>query len=349
MKNLIGFTSPNDFCNFVLRAGLSRRYGLFGRIPMWGGVRLHAFYPVLSTIWVRFLTMQGALLLYFLLTAAVWAFYRGPLIALLFLISFYHFQPVFKVGRFAEFLGYTFIVLAFFTKDSVTSGILLGLAGLTYPLPFILGCIMLAFRLDWILFAVAFLVCGWWYIPFLAQRKKISFLQEKRNDKVLGLYITQCLSLINLVIFIFAPVWVCFIFGILLWFLPLSIKTAPLRTTEFINVKKVFRRMKEVLSLRPFLVTHLTKRLPGLEGINENTIVITQPNLSKGIVLEGENQFGGSLKHWVWASAVYLLGKNIIVYNGLPSTEIPAANLGIPQDLKVYSIFDLGFQDQEKD
>ena len=293
--------------------------------------------------------MQGALFLYLMLTAAVWSFCRGPLVAFLFLISFYHFQPVFKVGRFAEFLGYTFIALAFFIKNSIVCGILLGLAGLTYPLPFILGCIMLAFRLDPILFLVAFLVCGWWYIPFLAQRKGISFLQEKRNDKILGLYITQYLSLINLVVFIFSPVWLCFVFGVLLWFLPVSIKMAPLNPAEFINVKSVLKRMKGVLSLRPFFVSHLTRRMPGLEKVNEGIVVITQPNLSQGIILEGENQFIGSLKHWVWASAVYLLKKNVVVYNGLPSTEVPAANLGIPQDLKVYSIFDLGFRAQDND
>ena len=72
-------------------------------------------------------------------------------------------------------------------------------------------------------------------------------------------------------------------------------------------------------------------------------MVITQPNLSQGIILEGENEFSGSLKHLVWASAAYLLEKNIIVYNGLPSTEVPAGNLQIPKDLKVYSIFDLGY------
>jgi hypothetical protein len=143
-----------------------------------------------------------------------------------------------------------------------------------------------------------------------------------------------------LVIFIFSPAWLCFVFGILLWFLPVSIKMAPLNPAKFTNVKKVFKRMKEVLTLEPFFVSHLTRRMPGLEKINENIVVITQPNLSQGIILEGENQFSGSLKHWVWACAVYLLEKNTIVYNGLPSTEAPAANLAIPQDLKVYSIFD---------
>jgi hypothetical protein len=347
MKNLIGLGSPSDFCNFALRAGLARRYGLFGRIPMWGGIRLHAFYPALSTLLVRFFTMQGALLLYLTFTAMVWAFCRGWLIAVLFLISFYHFQPLFKVGRFAEFLGYAFITLAFFTKNSIACGILLGLAGLTYPLPFMLGCVMLAFRPDLILFLIAFLVCGWWYIPFLWQRKKISFLQEKRNDKFLGLYITQYLSLINLVVFIFSPPWLCFIFGILLWFLPVSIKMTPLRAAEFINVKKVLERMKEVLFLKPFFVTQLKEKMPGLDKISEDVVVITQPNLSPGIILEGENQFAGSLKHWVWASAVYLLERNIIVYNGLPSTEVPAQNLEIPKDLKIYSIFDLGFKAQD--
>jgi len=73
-------------------------------------------------------------------------------------------------------------------------------------------------------------------------------------------------------------------------------------------------------------------------------VVITQPNLSCGIILEGEDEFAGSLKHWVWASAAYLLERNIIVYNGLPSTEVPTQNLQIPKDFKVYSIFDLGFK-----
>lgn len=349
MKNLIGFVEPNDYCNFVLRAELCRRFGLFGRIPMWGGIRLHAFYPVFSSLLVRFLRMQGALLFYLGLTAWVWIYYRGPLIAILFLVSFYHFQPLFKVGRFAEFLGYTLITLAFFTKNSIICGILLGLAGLTYPLPFMLGCIILVFRLDIILFLLAFLVCGWWYIPFLAQRKGISFLQEKRNDKILGLYITQYLSLLNLLVFIFSPPWLCFIFGILLWFLPVSIKMSSASLTEFISLKVVFKRMKEVLALKPFLVSHLTRRLPGLEKIVEKTVVIAQPNLSKGIILEGENKFIGSLKHWVWASAVYLLQKEIIVYNGLPSTEVPAEKLAIPQDLRIYTIFDLGFQAQDND
>ena len=131
MNSLIGLGSPNDFCNFVLRAGLARRYGIFGRIPMWGGMRLHLFYPPLSSLLVRFISMQGALLLYLVLTACVWGYYRGWLVAVLFLISFYHFQPLLKVGRFAEFLGYTFITLAFFTKSSIACGVLLGLAGLT--------------------------------------------------------------------------------------------------------------------------------------------------------------------------------------------------------------------------
>jgi hypothetical protein len=98
---------------------------------------------------------------------------------------------------------------------------------------------------------------------------------------------------------------------------------------------------------RPFYETDLVKRMPGLLEINEKCIAITQPNLYPEVVLSGEDEFSGSMKIWVWVCATYLIERDIIVYNGLPSTEVSGTNLKVPADIKTYSIFDLGFAQKQ--
>ena len=49
--------------------------------------------------------------------------------------------------------------------------------------------------------------------------------------------------------------------------------------------------MKDVFFLKPFFLRQLKQNLPGLDKISEEAVVITQPNLSQGIILEGENEF----------------------------------------------------------
>ena len=103
MDELIGFGRVNDFSTFVLRANLARRFGLFGEIPMWGGIKLHGFYPPFSTILVQLFTMRGALLLYIVSTFITWSYGRGPVFAALYLFSFFHVFHLLLLARLWRF------------------------------------------------------------------------------------------------------------------------------------------------------------------------------------------------------------------------------------------------------
>jgi len=347
-NEIIGFgRGPNDFANFLLRAELSRKYGLFGRIPMWGGVRLHEFYPPLATLVVRLLGMKLAVVLYFLLTSTVFTAYKGPLVCILYLLSFPHLVPMLYVGRYSEFLGYTLVAAAVFAQNSVLSGVFLGLAGLSYPVPLLLGIVVLAFRLDGLIFLVAFIVCGWWYVPFVLNRRKLSFFSDMRPDKVLGLYVMQWLSMINLGLFLFAPLTAA-LFGLFLWLLPFSLRRSfiPVRKRQkplkLFSLDYIRRRIARLFPVKGFFISDLLDRMPGLRQLRDGQVLIKQPSFYPD-VLDMKNQIIGSLGTWIWASAAYLAGRGVIVYNGLPSTEVSVSNLQIPEGIKSYTIFDLGF------
>jgi len=346
MKELIGFNNfPNDFVNISLRAKLSKKYGFFGKIPMWGGVRLHQFYPPLSTILVRMFGLTGTLVFYFLFTSLIWMHFQGRLVVLLFLLSYYHLPILLYVGRLSEFLGYSFVALAFFIHNPILSGIALGLAGLCYPLPFLVGLFILLWRFQPLIYIFAFLVCGWWYIPFILDYKKLSFLKEKRKDKIFGLYYMQWASLLNFFVFILGPFWLKVFLGIGLWFLPVVWRYMVLPYD--LEIRGYFPYIKEHLShfvyRKPFFLSDLLNLLPGLDKISEKTILIEQPD-TEDIITNNKDKFRGSLKQWIWASAAYLLDKGIIVYNGLPSTEVPNDKLSIPNNINVYTLEMLGYK-----
>lgn len=327
MGELIGFSQPNDLAAHLLRAKLARRFGVFGHTPIWGGVRLHEFYPPLSTVIIQKLGITGAVLFYFLLTSIVWSIGKGPITATLFLVSYFHLIPMLYMGRYTEFLGYTLVASAVFAKDGLISGILLGLAGLSHPVALLFGLAALALRLDVILFLVAFIICGWWYVPFVLKRRKLSFLKEKRPDKVFGVYLISYDSMVNMAFFLFSPSWMN-IFGVLLWLSPVSLKE---HFKPILGIRYIYRRLRTyAIPLRkPFFISDLVRELPNLKNINDSPIAIIQ---QRELL---------SIGNWVWACACYLLDKNIIVYNGLPATEIPINSLHIPPNVREISLEEL--------
>lgn len=320
MDELIGFGKPTDYATFVLRSKLSRRFGLFGKVPMWGDVRLHEYYPPLSTLLVRYFSMAGALSLCITLTLFVWILNKGILIALLFLISYFNVVPLLHQGRFAEVFGHTLVLWAYFTKNDIISGLFLGLAALSHPLPLIFGSVLLFNRLSFTQYLVTFLICGWWYIPFLIKRKKLAFLKERRPDKVFGIYVSQWAYMGNVILFLFFPLWIN-IFSVLWWLIPIYIDESFKIKIE----KKGWKFNLGLLKRKPFFLSDLIHKVPVLNEIKESIVMI---------------QRGGYLStgNWVWASASYLLDKDIIVYNGLPATEIPEDKLEFPSEIKVVEI-----------
>lgn len=342
MNKLLGFSRPNDFPIFSLRAKLSKKYGMFGKIPMWGGVRLHEFYPPLSTLFVRVFGLIGTLLVYLVLMSTVLYLNRDLIVSVLFLTSYFHLYSMFLAGRLSEHLGYCFVALAFFSANSVISGICLGLAGLCYPVPLMVGTLLLVFKLDGIALLIAFIVCGWWYIPFFLKKNRITFLSEKRADKFLGLYLMQWSSMFNLVIFLCAPEWTIITIWFLFWFLPIQFKYGVIPIGP-VSLKYIFYRPARLLFkfIGPFFAKDLIEKFPRIKDIKESPIIIKQPNLAPNI-LNTTDEISGSLAVWIWACACYLIDRGVIVYNGIPSTEVPKERLKVPQDIKTYSILDLG-------
>ncbi|MGD2200577.1 MAG: hypothetical protein PVJ38_02955 [Candidatus Bathyarchaeota archaeon] len=331
MDELIGLGRVNDFSTFVLRAKLAKRFGMFGEIPMWGGIKLHQFYPPLSTILVRFLTMGGALLLYLTSTAIVWSLGRGIPFAALYLLSFFHVFHMLENGRFSEFLGYTLAVSAWFMDSGIYSGILYGLAALSHPLGFLVGGALLALKMDLMPFLVAFPLCGLWYTNFLFQREELSYLEEKRPDKILGIYVCSYLSMVNLLFFLFTPMWLGILGTLIVWLLPVSLK-GNYRQPR-ISLTQIEARIRYFLGAlkTPVYLSHLSNILPKIDDIGETPVLINK------------DDYASSFNELVWASASYLLDRDIIVFNGLPATEVPLDNLNLTQaiDLKEYSVDEL--------
>ncbi len=330
---LIGFTGPSDFSTFVLRAGLSKRYGFFGTIPIWGGVKLHEFYPPIATVIVRYLGMFGALILYFIFVPVLWINYKGLATAVLFMSSYFHIFPLLIVGRYAEFMGYGFLSLAIFVDNDILSGILWGLGSLSHPLPMMLGAIIFLLKLKIQTIIVAFIVCGWWYVPFFLKRKRLSYLKEMRSDKLFGLYFIQYLSMVNILIYLFAPLWLQIVTS-LTWFLPFSFK--PNMLPKDFGLRNILLRFKPFFEIKPFFTSDLTKHFPKLKEIKEGPIVLTQKSYNPEIDF-GEQAIG-SFGLWIWSCACYLLERGVIVYNGLPSTEVAVDHLNITEGLPVYSV-----------
>jgi hypothetical protein len=253
-------------------------------------------------------------------------------------------------GRFAENLGYLFVVLAVVTTNSLVSGICLGLAGLCYPLPLALGTVVLAPRLDPVLFATAFLVCAWWYVPFVIKARKIAFLKETRRDKLLGVYRTQWASMINLVAFLFLGFWPAVAFFAGQWALAVAYIAGFLPGRRATRAQAI-ERLARLVRVKPFWTTDLPQHLPGLDEITEPVVLIKQPPADPA-VLANDDDVAGSLKIWVWACACYLIDKGIVVYNGIPSTEVPhekTVTESIPPDIRSYWVHELATSSGEAD
>jgi len=331
MDELIGFGRVNDFSTFVLRSRLAKRFGLFGGIPMWGGIKLHEFYPPLSTILVQWLTMRGALLFYLLSTVIAWSYGRGPLFAGLYLISFFHVFHLLENGRFAEFLGYTLAISAWFLDSGMFSGILFGLAGMSHPLGFFTGFALMALKGDLTPFLIAFPLFGWWYTIFLIKRGKLSYLAEARPDKFLGIYFASYFSVANLLMFLFAPLWLCAIATVGIWLLPVSLKGNYSKPT--LSFPQIEARMRYFIGAlrKPVYLSMIGEMLPGLDGIEESPVMLK------------EHDYASSFNELVWASAAYLLERDVVVYNGLPSTEVPrdSLELTLASDIPKYTVEDL--------
>ena len=323
MRNeLIGFGRPNDFSHIVARTEFSRKFGLFSKVPVWGGIKLHEYYPPLSTILVRYFSMLGALIIYFILNFLVWTLYRNPLTAILFLISYLTLLPLLYTGRFAECFGYTFILMAFFAPNPV-SGIFLGIAALFHPLPLLIGSLILLLKFDVTAYLFAFLICGWWYVPFILKWKGFSYKRERRSDKIFGIYITSLSIIVNLFLFLFFPI-LAYVLAIACWVIP---NPVYIDKNFKIRISKKWRFNFMLLKSKPYFISDLIKELPFLDKIKNSPIVILQKG--KQLLSTGT---------WAWASACYLLRRGIIVYNGLPATDASIDKASIPSKIKVYKI-----------
>jgi len=321
MNELVGFGRPNDLAAVVLRAKLARFYGIFGITPMWGGQRLHEFYPPLASVITRYFTMAGALTLYFLLCFATWGLGKDIITAVLFLVSFFHIVPTVYVGRFPEALGYLCLTMACFAPNDLVSGAFIGFAALSHPIPGVVGTLILATRGSVNLYLVEAIVCGWWYIPFFLKRKKLSYLYENRRDKILGIYVYSYMLMFNEIIFLFFPQLIGG-FGLLWWFLPIFIDR-HFRTQ--LGVKAIRRKFRYFFQ-KPFLVRDTEINIPILRHISEPCIILQMRSKKKSL----------SEGNWIWAAACYLLEKGIILYNGLPATEVSRQRLFFPVKIPIF-------------
>lgn len=300
MKNeLVGFGKPNDLAHVVARVEFSKGYGLFGRLPVWGGMRLHELYPPASTVLVRALGMVNSLNLFFALNLIVWAYFTNIWTALLFTFSYFTFGSLLYTGRFPEWLGYLMVTLAFFTPFP---GIFLGLAGLFHPLALVFGSVILLTKFNILTYIIAFCVCGWWYVPFLLKMRKFSYLKEKRKDKIFGIYFTSLAMMGNLILFMFFP------------------QFAPFSLIGWLWGVKYIRS-------KPYYISDLKGDLPFLDKIKDFNVAIVQKG--KELLTVGS---------YAWASAAYLLKDYIIVYNGLPATDARVNSTIIPKSIKTYEV-----------
>jgi len=327
MHELIGFGQPNDLAAVVLRAKLMRIFGIFGTTPMWEGQRLHEFYPPLTSIVVGYLTMGGSMILYFLLTFVVWSQARGAPTAILFLISYFHFSPLIYVGRFPEAVGYLFLTLAYFAPNDLMSGFLMGIGALAHPLPALAGSVVLLTRHSMVLYLVEAIVCGWWYLPFILKRKKLAYLREKRGDKFLGIYFVSYGLMLNELAFLFMPSWIG-ILGLLWWLSPLYID----RNYRVRFAVERIRRITGLVARKPFFVDDVILRMPILRNVTGPCVIWQRSRTRKGHL--------SSVTNWVWAGACYLLERGVIVYNGLPETEVSRERLGIPAGIQTIEVFE---------
>jgi len=326
--DLVGFGKPNDLAAVVLRAKLARRFGLLGVIPMWGGQRLHQFYPPLSTVVVRYFSMTGALILYLLLSFIVWASVRNVLAGGAFVLSYFCLVPLLYTGRFPEALGYLFVTLAYFTRDSFVSGTLLGLSALSHPLPGLFGMSILLTKRNLVVYLVAIAVCGWWYAPFLLRRNRLPYLQEKRGDKIFGIYLTSWAMVFFEATFLLLPWYVGGVLGILWWLSPIYIDRGF--RIRF-GTKGVLHNIRFILR-KPLLLCDMASRMPLLRRLEDlpSCFVLVQRSTTQ--------RQSVSIANWVWAVAAYLLEFGTIVYNGLPATEVATEHLEIPAELQVFTI-----------
>jgi MFS family permease len=345
MDEIIGFGRPTDFSYLVLRANLSKKYGLFGRVPIYGGMKLHEYYPPLSTVLFRYLTSLGSLIFYFILTFIVWSFFRGPITAIMFLASYFIITPLIYLGRFPEIFGHTLAVAAYFVYDglilnSVVSGILLGVGGLFHPLPMAFGSFILLIKMimklefNVIPYLITLGVCGWWYIPFILRCRRFPYLKEKRKDKFLGIYGFSWLPMGTIIFFLFFPLLIAMI-TLLPWIIPVCVA----ETREKIEVKKglaAWRFTWGLLRSKPLFLSKFSEKFPQLDSIRDSIVAIKQ----KGTTV--------SRSVWIWAIACYLyVKKGIIVYNGLPGTEVSVDKLKIPENIPIIEISeDVGYGDK---
>ena len=322
----MGFGGPNDFVHILARVEFSKKFGLFSKIPIWGGIKLHEYYPPLSTILVRYFSMFGSLILYFILNFIVWTLGRDPFTAILFLISYFTLLPLLYVGRLAECFGYIFVITAFFISNPTISGISLGIAALFHPLPLLFGSVILLSKFNILTYLFAFIVCAWWYIPFVLKVRKFSYAKEKRPDKIFGIYAVSLAMMGNLFLFLFFP-FIGIILGLLWWIPPIPLYVDRKSLKLKISKKKWKLNLRLLFERKPYFLSDFKKEFTILKKIKTSPVVISQ---------KGKKLF--STGTWAWASAFYLLKRGIIVYNGLPATDVPADKIKIPSKIKVYKI-----------
>lgn len=346
---ILGFGLPNDFCAMLFRALLAKKYGIFGRVPCWNGVKLHRFYPPLTTLLVMNFNISGTLVLYFVLTALSWMILAGPITALLFTLSFFHVWITAKVGRLPESFSFLMIFIAFSSQLWFP---FLTLAILFHPIGLIVGLPLYGYQflqtlmtgnLANILWYLGMLLCsiglsGFWLIPFLAGRRQLNFFGDKRHDKLLGVYFISYLSFFNMLFFMFVkdPIFQAIFFTVsslgYLLFTKLRSKIMFLRR-RIVHVMEDESNQK--LFYRKFIYTvdDIPEEFPKINTLNQQVMIVLTDN---------GDQFNVSYDLWTWACACYLLAKkNIVVFNGLAATEVPKDQLFIPDEVHMVRLDDL--------
>lgn len=314
-NDIIGFGEPSDLAGHLFRAKLAEKYGLFGKIPMWGGVKLHQFYPPLASVVINTFSLKLSLLLTIIYAFSIFSFYRGPLTGSLFVLSYFFFSSLVYCGRFPEVLGHLFIIHAFFSGNFVVSGLFLGLAGLTHPLAFMFGCLLLLSKLNPLIYLVAAPICGWWLLPFYKKRKEIGYLVEgERYGTFLSIYWLSWGTIINNLLFVLVPWPYAALIGIGCW------------ATSWQNNEPRFKK----LFSRPVFFNQTPKLYPSIRKIKEKQIVILPKSARR---IPSPSIWSGK-----WAIGNYLLNKGINVYNSFPETETPHSKLRIPKGIKIYYI-----------
>jgi hypothetical protein len=203
----------------------------------------------------------------------------------------------------------------------------MGLAALTHPIPALIGTLVLFTKRSATLYFIEALLCGWWYIPFFLKRKKLAYIQENRPDKILGIYLTSYALMFHELAFLFLPPFVGGVVGLLGWILPLYIdRSFRIR----IGVQGTLHNIKFV-KRRPFLVRDVERYMPFLRSISEPCVILQKSKTQEQ---------GISIANWVWAAAVYLLMQGVVLYNGLPATEVSSERLTIPPGIRTITIIE---------